>query len=411
MELVRFLLQVLAVLATVMTCGRVARLLRQPPVVGEIAGGLLLGPSVLGRLAPAASAWLFPAAHLHGLELLSNAGVVLFLFVLGAELDLAEARRSARPLLLTAFGSVALPCAAGAALAIALVRFAPPHVAFLPFALFVGTALSVTALPVLGRILQDRAAEGRPVTVEVARLVLPVAALNDLAAWVLLLTALACAGANGTALTVVTHLSLLGAYAAVLVLAVRPGLQRLGNNVRSPGVSLLLACVAVAFISAWITDRLGLHAFSGAVLAGVCAPRLPGSQTSLSEQVRHRLRALLLVGLPVFFALTGLRTRLTVGGVWNRYMLAILAVAVFSKVLAGFTGARLTGMGWQWALEAGILLNTRGLVELVVLNVGLRAGVLSPTLFAMLVLMALATTAMTVPLLDLLRVGTTEQTG
>ncbi len=400
----RFLLQLVAVLMATWSCGRVARWLRQPAVVGEIAGGLLLGPTCFGDWLPDAAAWLFPPGHLRGLEWVSNAGLVLFLFGLGAEMHLPALARSRRILLGTAAGSVALPLVCGVALAAALMpRHAHPGMRFWPFALFVGTAMSVTALPVLGRILQDRAAAGRPVRLAVARLALGVAARNDAAAWLLLLLALSLARPGAGLSGFATHLLLFLLLLSVLVFAVRPLFTRAVKDGRMPWALVLSCCVLLAFGSAAFTDRLGLHAFSGAVLAGVCAPRAMVGGRALAERFQQTLGPGIGIALPVFFALTGLRTRLDLHGSGSLWLLAILATAVGSKVSAGILGARAGGLPWRWALETGVLLNTRGLVELVVLNVGRQAGVLDSALFAMLVTMALFTTAMTVPLLNLLR--------
>lgn len=404
MDLLRLALQIVVVLLVCWICGRLARLLRQPAVIGEIAGGLLLGPSAFGRALPHAFAHLFPASHLTGLERVSTAGLILFLFVLGLEMDLPRTAARSRALLLLLAGSLGVPFVTGAAVALALAsRSLPPGGSFVAFALFIGTAYSITALPVLGRILRDREASGRPLPRQVAELAFACATLNDGAAWTLLLLALAAASATSGFAGLARSIVLLLAFLAAMAGLVRPLMQRWFDRTGSPNLRLI-ACIALAFASAAITDALGVHAFFGAVLAGICAPRLRGSHHAWVVQVESRLKPTLLIALPIFFALTGLKTRLT----WTAASLSITALIVLtaaaSKILAGTLMTRLGGQPWGAAAQVGILLNTRGLVELIVLNLGLRAGVLTPPLFAALVLMALITTAMTVPALDLLTV-------
>jgi Kef-type K+ transport system membrane component KefB len=406
LEVLRFLLQVTAVLLVTGLCGRLARRIGQPAVVGEMAGGLLLGPTAFGLLWPHASTWLFAAAHLRGLELLSQAGLTLFLFLLGAEMDLAHLARRGRLLLLTATGSIAAPFVAGAAMALWLApRFRAPSVSLAAFILFVGTAFSITALPVLGRILRERAQQGKPLPRDVAELAFAAAVVNDAVAWILLLAALLAARAGhaaagqGTANSL-GSLGLALLFVAVMVFAIRPLLQQWVDRTGT-GLPQTAACLALAFASAWVTDTLGLHAFFGAVLAGICAPRAAIAGKPWAASLEDRLRPFTAIALPMFFALTGLRTKLSVHAGMGFVTLAILLIAALSKLAAGSACARLGGMTWRHATEVGLLLNTRGLVELVVLNVGLREGVLTPPLFSALVFMALATTAMTVPALDL----------
>ncbi len=399
MELFRLAVQIFAVFAVCMACGRVARALRQPAVIGEIAGGLLLGPSVFGRWLPAVSAWLFPVGHLDGLEQVSGGGLILFLFALGLEMDLPRLVARGRLVLLTTLGSLGVPFAAGAVVALAFAsRYLDAGRSLLAFVLFVGTAYSITALPVLGRILRDRAASGRPVRPQVAELAFACATANDGAAWILLLLALSAASGGAGFGGVGRSITLLAVFVAVMVFAVRPLLQRWFDRVQSESLRFLL-CVALAFASAFATTTLGVHAFFGAVLAGACVPRATG----WPHVFETRLKPLLMIALPVFFALTGLKTRLTWDARSLGFTALVVATAAASKIVAGAFVARIGGRPWHEALEVGVLLNTRGLVELIVLNLGLRAGVLTPALFSTLVVMAIVTTAMTVPGLDLLQ--------
>jgi Kef-type K+ transport system membrane component KefB len=399
MDLLRFAVQVCAVLAACWACGQAARALRQPAVIGEIAGGLLLGPSVFGRWLPGLFAQLFPASHLDGLERLSDGGLILFLFALGLEMDLPRLVARGRLVLLTTLGSLGVPFAAGAVVALAFAsRYLDAGRSLLAFVLFVGTAYSITALPVLGRILRDRAASGKPVRSQVAELAFACATANDGAAWILLLLALAAAHGGAGFGGVGRSIALLVVFVAVTVFAVRPLLQRLFDRLQNEALRLLL-CVMLAFASAMVTTTLGVHAFFGAVLAGACAPRAAG----WPHVFETRLKPLLMIALPVFFALTGLKTRLTWDAKSLGFTALVVVTAAASKMVAGAFAARMGGRPWNEALEVGVLLNTRGLVELIVLNLGLRAGVLTPALFSTLVVMAIVTTAMTVPGLDALQ--------
>ena len=399
MELFRLAVQICAVFAVCMACGRIARALRQPAVIGEIAGGLLLGPSVFGRWLPAASAWLFPVGHLDGLERLSDGGLILFLFALGLEMDLTRLMARGRLVLLTTLGSLGVPFATGVVVALAFAsRYLDAGRSLLAFVLFVGTAYSITALPVLGRILRDRAAIGKPVRPQVAELVFACATANDGAAWILLLLALTAAHGGAAFGGVGRSIALLAVFVAVMVFAVRPLLQRWFDRVQSEWMRLLL-CVLLAFASAFVTTTLGVHAFFGAVLAGACARRAAG----WPHVFEARLKPILAIALPVFFALTGLKTRLTWDAKSLGFTALVVVTAAASKIVAGAFGARIGDRPWHEALEVGVLLNTRGLVELIVLNLGLRAGVLTPTLFSTMVVMAIVTTAMTVPGLDVLQ--------
>lgn len=400
-------LQVATILLVTSLCGRAVEKLRQPRVVGEIAGGLLLGPVLLGRLSPSAFAFLFPPTHLQALETITTIGLVLFLFLSGAELDIATVRRSRGSALAIVLGSVGLPFALGAAFSPMLrSRFGVNHVSPLPFLLFTGIAMSITALPVLARIVEERKHTRFPIDPPIATTALLCAAANDLLAWALLALALDLAHNNQPAThlaaTSLRLLALMG-YIAIMLFLVRPLAKRLLTAEPAPRMALWLpGTVAFAFLSAHLTDALGVHAFFGAFLAGVCVP-LAGGRTAALERSFHRiLQPVIRLTLPVFFAMTGLRMQ---QGMFSRggidWFALILVIAVTGKISGAALAAKLTGARWKAAAQIGILMNTRGLVELIVLNVGYKEGVLSPLLFTLFVLMAIATTAMTVPLLDL----------
>jgi Kef-type K+ transport system membrane component KefB len=406
-DLGHLLLQLVVILVTARVAGRVFRMFGQPQVIGEMAAGLALGPSLLGAVAPGALAWLFPADSLAPLSALSQLGVLLFMFAVGMRLDLTVLRNKARAAVFTSQASIALPFALGLLIAPGLhASLAPSGVPLLPFALFLGAAMSVTAFPVLARILTERGLLGT----RVGSVAIASAAVDDVSAWCILAAVIAVARADATSSAgrefVVTILSS-GAYVVLMATVGRRLLARLEREMARRGVGMsaqvVSAAIILALASAWITERLGIHALFGAFLAGTIMPRTPrGDQPGVATHIAERIEDVTgAVLLPVFFAFTGLRT--SVGlldgpGLWGACLL-IFAVAVGGKLGGSAVAARIAGMSWRDALAIGTLMNTRGLMELVILNVGLEIGVISPTLFAMMVLMALATTIMTSPLL------------
>ena len=404
---VLLVVQVATILVVTSGCGWLLARLGQPRVVGEITGGLLLGPLVFGHLLPTVSALLFPPSRLQPLEVVSNIGLVLFLFVMGAELDLDAARRNHGASLAITAGSIALPFALGAALSpLLLVRFGMPHVSHVGFLLFVGIAMSITALPVLARIIQERRNTSGAIDPATAATALICAAANDLLAWSLLAVTLTLVHSGEGSRDVagaIFRLLVLAGYIGIMLFAVRPLLARLLSLRHRVPVWLWLPCmVGFAFLSARITELLGVHAFFGAFLAGICVPRVQYGGASLEHTLQQKLQLIISLALPVFFAMTGLRMqREMFSGSGLGWFAVVLLVAVAGKIGGAMFAARGSGMEWKMAAQIGILLNTRGLVELVVLNVGYKEGILSPLLFTLFVLMAIVTTAMTVPLFDL----------
>jgi Kef-type K+ transport system membrane component KefB len=410
--LLLLLLQVVTILAVTHACGFLLERLGQPRVVGEITGGLLLGPLVFGHLFPSASAFLFQPSRLHPLEVVSNIGLVLFLLLIGAEVDLAAAGRNRGASLAITIGSIAVPFALGAGLSPFLqARFGMPGVPRLGFLLFTGIAMSITALPVLARIIQERSRTASPIDAVTASTALLCAAANDLLAWSLLAIALTLIHSGqgdydlrSTAL----RLLVLAGYIALLFFAARPLAARFFDSKAGtprrwlPAWLWLPGVVAVAFLSARITEMLGVHAFFGAFLAGVCVPRIPHGDRPLKDALERTLQPIIRVTLPIFFAMTGLRTQPEMfSSLGLGWLGIVLMVAVAGKIGGAIFAARASGMAWKMSTQVGILLNTRGLVELVVLNVGYKEGILSPLLFTLFVLMAIITTAMTVPLFQL----------
>ena len=377
------------------------RYLRQPAVMGEIAAGILLGPSVLGALWPEAQAVVLSPATVPYLGAVAKLGVVLFMFLVGLEVDPAHMRGQARTTLVVSNASIAVPFALGAGLAPWLYSlYAHPGVDFTVFSLFLGISLSVTAFPVLARILMDRG-ESRTALGTTA---LALAAVGDATAWCLLAVISGLARAEATSATFM--LAWVAAFVAVLLLGVRPLVRWLSDREehRDTEVSrnVLAGVFALMLLSAVATESIGIHALFGAFLFGVVIPH----DARLAHQLRARMESLVgVLLLPVFFAFTGLRTQIGLLDSARDWLICggIVLVATLGKLGGTTLAARAFGVPWRDAGALGILMNTRGLMELIVLNVGLDMGVLSPVLFAMLVLMALITTFLTTPLLTALQ--------
>jgi len=392
------LAQIVVVLLATRGVGYLFAQIGQPRVVGEMAAGLLLGPSLLGLVAPDLSATLFPAGSLGHLESLSQIGLILFMFLIGAELDLGELRRRGRTALFVSNAGIAVPFLLGALLALGLHRqLSPPGVPVLHFALFVGTAMSVTAFPVLARIL----AESNLLGTRVGTVAIACAAVDDVVAWCLLAGVVLLVRAPRTGAALGWSLGGVVVFVLFMLLAARPLLARLRWMERERTAlthDRLATLVLLAFASAWVTERLGLHSVFGAFLMGCVLPRDRRLARALSES----LDGAVLLLLPLFFALTGLRTSVRLldrPALWGIGLL-ILLVAVAGKFGGAMLASRLTGLDWREAAALGVLMNTRGLMELVILNVGLDVRVITPALFSMMVIMALVTTCMTTPLLS-----------
>jgi K+:H+ antiporter len=385
LTLVLLLLQIAVILAVCRLLHELVERIGQPPVIGEIIAGLLLGPSFFGWLAPDLFARLFPPASLPALNALSQIGLVLFMFLVGLHLDIGEVWALRGVAGLAGLLSIAVPFAAGFALATPLHALAPSS-PMLPFSLFCAVAMSITAFPVLARILADQ----KLTATRLGHVAIACAAFNDVLAWALLAWIVAVSrSGEGSFLQPIAMVVI---YSAVMWFLVRPLLRWVPNQ-----LALMLIFV---FLSAWVTELAGLHALFGAFFAGVIWPRGRVKFEEVSAKIEPIAMAVL---IPLFFSYTGLRTN--IGGVNWTFTLIIIAVAVLGKIGGAFAGARMMGFDSRNALSLGVLLNTRGLVELVVLNVGLDLGILTPPLFSMMVVMALVTTLMTSPLLNALKVS------
>ena len=394
------LLQLIVILGCARILGFILRFFGQPMVIGEMVAGLVLGPAVFGALAPELHASLFQRASLPELDAISQLGLVLFMFIVGAELRL-PAGAKAQIVAATWIGvlSVLLPMAFGLAVAVPLYpRLAPPGVTFWPFALFMAAAMSITAFPVMARILKDR---GETQT-RIGRLSLTGAAVADVFSWVMLAVVVVLAGSGNDWSRIGQMLGGLAVLCALLFGALRPLIAYLLARHASdgrPAGALLATLLIGTFASAYATACLGVHPVFGAFLFGSCLPRDDRLLHSLVERIEH---VAVLVLMPVFFALAGLNTtRDAFAGAGLGNMLLILLVAVGGKIIGGSVGARLAGEPWRPALAVGSLMNARGLMELIVMKVGLDAGLIGKPLFTMLLVMAIVTTVMTGPLLNL----------
>lgn len=391
------LLAVAVVLGLTAVGGRLARRLGQPEVLGEILTGVALGPSVLGAMPGNLTAWLFPPQVRPALALLAQFGLVFFMFLIGLEVDLGTARRLRRAVGAISLGAVGVPFAAGLVLAPFLYREAAAAgvVSVRPaaFAVYIGVALSITAFPVLARIVQERDMQ----TTQTGTVALACAAVTDVVGWFLLMAAVLL-GAGRDLLTMLSTLGGLLAMGAVLVFVVRPAVQRWATRTRPAAGSVLVLALVGASLCAAATTALQLHAAFGAFMFGAALPRVP----ALVRPIEEGLPALSTLLLPIFFVVAGLSLDLgAVSAVAPWHVVAIMAVAVLGKLLGVGLPALGLGLGRRTAASLAVLLNTRGLTELVVLQVGLNRGLIGPGLYTVLVLMALGTTVATGPLLGL----------
>ncbi|MBP2708515.1 cation:proton antiporter [Microbispora sp. RL4-1S] len=378
------------IMLVIWAVGRLVGRIGQPRVIGEIIAGILLGPSLLGVVAPSAGRYLFPASVVSALGVLAQVGLVLFMFMIGLELDFGRLRGHGARLASVAGASIVVPLVLAVGLALVLYPGYGGGVDELVFCLFVGAAMAITAFPVLARLLKESGLAGT----RIGTLSLVSAAVNDVVAWCLLAFVIALSRAAGAGDGVWTPV-LAVAYVAVMLGVVRPALARLDT------VPIWLALV-VALLAAWAADRAGIHVVFGGFMAGAVMPRRAEWQRSVHDRLDVVVTHLL---LPVFFVMTGLSTHiegLRTAGVWGVVVL-VVAVATAGKLGGTALAARAVGERWTDAFTLGVLMNTRGLTELVVLSVGLQLGIISSTMFTVMVLMALVTTLMAPPLLRLVQ--------
>ena len=394
------ILQIFAIIICARLFGFLFNKIGQPTVIGEIVAGIVLGPSVVGSFFPELSEFIFPVASLGNLQFLSQVGLILFMFVIGMELDVNMIRKQARGAVIISHASIIIPYTLGMGLAYYLfIAHAPDTTSFLSFALFMGIAMSITAFPVLARIIQER---GLTKT-NLGTLAITCAAADDVTAWCILAAVIAIVKA-GSFVSALFTIGLAITYVLFMLLVIRPFFRRLGTiyaNREMVSKPVLAIVFMMMLLSAYTTEIIGIHALFGAFLAGVVMPPDLNFRKIVVDKIEDVSLVLL---LPLFFVFTGLRTQmglLTEGHLWVTCGLVIF-VAVLGKFGGSALAAKIVGQSWKNSLSIGALMNTRGLMELIVLNIGYDLGILSPEIFAMMVLMALITTFMTGPALDLI---------
>jgi Kef-type K+ transport system membrane component KefB len=394
------LAQIITIIFVARFFGWVCKKIGQPSVIGEMIAGIVLGPSLIGTYFPEFSGMLFPKESLPNLQFLSQIGLILFMYVVGMELDLSVLKTKAKDAVVISHASIIIPFTLGIGLAYFIYeQFAPAGVAFSSFGLFLGIAMSITAFPVLARIVQERGLH----RTRIGALVITCAAADDITAWCILAAVIAIVKAG----SFVSSLYIIGlsiGYVFLMLWVVKPFLKRIGDlfshkeNITKPVVAIFFLTL---LISAYTTEVIGIHALFGAFMAGAIMPENMRFRSIFIEKVEDVAQVML---LPLFFVFTGLRTQ--IGLLDDPYMWQvcglIILVAVTGKFLGSAITARFVGQNWRDSLTIGALMNTRGLMELIVLNIGYDLGVLSKEIFSMMVIMALATTFMTGPALDLI---------
>ena len=394
------LFQIITIVLVARIFGWIFRKIGQPSVIGEIIAGIVLGPSLFGLYFPDMKEALFPLASLGNLQLLSQIGLILFMFVIGMELDLKVLKNKANEAVVISHASIVIPFALGIGLAYYIYyQFAPPGIEFLSFSLFMGIAMSITAFPVLARIVQERGIH----KTRLGTIVITCAAADDITAWCILAVVIAIVKA-GSFVSSLYVIGLALVYVLAMLFVVKPFLKRVGDlyakksNIKKSVVAIFLLTL---IISSYVSEIIGIHALFGAFMMGAIMPDITKFRNVFIEKIEDVSVILL---LPLFFVFTGLRTE--IGLINDAYLWkvtgCIIAVAVAGKFFGSALAARFVGQSWRDSWTIGALMNTRGLMELVVLNIGYELGVLSPKVFTMMVIMALVTTFMTGPALDII---------
>ncbi len=394
------ILQIVVILLAVRIFGWICQKIGQPTVVGEILAGVVLGPSLLGLYLPNVSEFLFPESSLDNIKFLSQIGLILFMFIVGMELNLKTLKNKANEALIISHSSIALCFALGVMVAYYLFgNYTHESTIFLPFALFMGIAMSIAAFPVMARIIHEKGINKTPL----GGTIITCAAVDDITAWCLLAAVIAIVKAGSFVSSLFIILMAIG-YIVIMFKIVRPFLKRIADLQPSNKIitkSTIGIFFLVLFLSSYATEVIGIHALFGAFLAGVIMPPNINFRSLFTEKIEDVALVLL---LPLFFVYTGLRTQiglLNEPGLWL-VCFGIIVLAIFGKTMGSAIAARFVGNNWKDSLTIGALMNTRGLMELVVLNIGLDLGILTPEVFAMMVVMALTTTFMTSPLLNLI---------
>ena len=397
--LTRLFVQLILIVMAARLCGMGAVRIRQPAVIGEMVAGILLGPSLLGWVWPDLFQFIFPSSSLGALRLFSQIGVCLFMFVVGVELDVSQLKHQARTAVLVSQVSILFPYLLGVVVSLFLFStLAGPNTTFAAFALFIGISMSITAFPVLARILEERGLTKTPL----GSTAIVCAATDDVTAWSILALVVAVAKAKSLA-SAVFSIGLVVLFVLLMLFWIKPRLPRwigrAAHDGGTPGKGVTASVLIFLFASALATDVMGIHALFGSFLAGVVMP----ARGEFREFLKLRLENFSSVFLlPLFFAFTGLRTQIGLLNDTSGWLicLGLILIATLGKLGGAMVTARLNGVNWIDSFALGALMNTRGLVELIALNIGYDLGILSPRIFTMLVIMALVTTCMTGPFLS-----------
>lgn len=394
------IMQIIVILVTVRIFGWICKKIGQPTVVGEILAGVVLGPSLLGLYFPEAFDFIFPASLLGNISFLSQIGLILFMFIVGMELNLRTLKNKANNALIISHTSIAVTFTIGVSVAYFLFdHFTHAHTDFLPFALFMGIAMSIAAFPVMARIIHEKGINKTPL----GPTIITCAAIDDITAWCLLAAVIAVAKAGSVSSSLFVILTAV-VYVVIMFKVVRPFLQRVADTQTSKHIvnkSTIGIFFIILFLSTYATEIIGIHALFGAFLAGVIMPTNVNFRNVFSQRIEDVALILL---LPLFFVFTGLRTQIGLLNEPSMWIICagIIILAVIGKSMGSAIAARFVGYNWKDSLTIGALMDTRGLMELVVLNIGLDLGILTPQIFAMMVIMALTTTFLTSPLLSLI---------
>ncbi|MEI6554654.1 MAG: cation:proton antiporter [Paludibacter sp.] len=394
------LLQIISILIVSRIFGWMFKKIGQPTVIGEILAGIVLGPSLLGYFYPQAFHFLFAANSLGNIYILSQLGLILFMFTVGMDLNVGVLKQKISQTYVISHASILIPYLMGMTLAYFVYKeFASNHTDFLSFALFIGISMSITAFPVLARIVQEKGLS----KTHLGTMAIASAANDDVTAWCILAAVIAIAK-TGSFISSLYTIGFSILYVILMLLIVRPFLKRVGeiySNNEVLNKSIIAFLLLILIVSSFITQVIGIHALFGAFLAGVVMPQLPNFRRLVIEKIEDVSVTLL---LPLFFVFTGLRTE--IGLLNSPYLWGIcgifILVAITGKFVGGAFTARILGETWKDSLSIGVLMNTRGLMELIVLNIGYEMGILPPAIFVMLVIMALVTTFMTTPVLTLI---------
>lgn len=387
------ILQIIVIISISRIFGLLFKKMGQPVVIGEILAGIVLGPSLIGFYYPDIFNFLFPIESLSNLQILSQIGLILFMFVIGMELNLSVLKTKAYDATVIGHASIVIPFALGVGLAYFIYHsHSPTNVGFLSFSLFIGISMSITAFPVLARIVQERDMH----KTKIGSLSLICAAINDITAWCILATIIAIVKA-GSFMSSIYTIILAVVYVVLMIKVVRPFLKKIVETIKFDSIlssTIVVIVFLVLLISSFITEAIGVHALFGAFLAGTIMPENPRFRKMFIEKIED---IALVLFLPIFFVISGLKTDIGLISspqLWKLTILIVL-VATIGKFIGSAIAAKFVGQSWKDSLIIGTLMNTRGLMELVVLNIGYDLGIISAEIFVMMVIMALVTTFMT----------------